>query len=395
MARASVRMERRFDCAGWLGRLEKTNRISDLPPAMATPSPQSIEILLRVAGGPAIEADGAGSYRCEGRVKLDSEQFGPSALRVHLSAPILESIAKGAGSEDLISADAMERMFLDSLYERMRAAGAEPNEDAAGTDSPSLDGRPLAFSCDNVLAAENAALDFLSLAFGDQARIDLWQIDVMGDAALVRCGPLVSDANPKENELGALVRFGFVSAIRDEDTGEIVGFEQSGGSAWNLTQIAVALSRSDLAEMDRALPPFVGPLPGARLDAISALIGERIREQLASHLTDANIAVSSWRGELGAFSLAPTGKGTPIFEIDIVANRPRMLDDDLKNAAIKALGGKGVPHLEKTKNKELVCLRAVGGFMKERTSNVRSAQSSEPSTDRPDNTPKKRPGPPA
>lgn len=336
---------------------------------MATSSPQSIEILLRVAGGPAIESDGSGSYRCDGDVKLDSEQFGPSALRVHLSAPILESIAKGAGSEDLISADAMERMFLDSLYGRMRAAGAEPDEDAS-----SLDGRPLAFSCGNVLAAENAALDFLTLAFGDQARIDLWQIDVMGEGALVRCGPLVSDPNPKENELGAVVRFGFVSAIRDEDTGEIVAFEQSSGSAWNLTQIAVALSRSDLAEMDRALPLFVGPLPGARHEAISALIGDRLQEQLASHLIGSDLAISSWREERRAFS--PGTTAIPIFEIDIVANRPRMLDDDLKNAAIKALGGKGVPHLEKTKNKELVCLRAVGGFMRERTSNARSAQSS-------------------
>lgn len=287
---------------------------------MENSSRPSIEILLRVEGGPAIKPDGAGSYRCEGVVKLDSEKFGPSAIRAY-PIPIAEE-------DELLSTDEIGPIFVNSLYGRMRAAGAEPDEET-----------PLAFVCQDIMAAENTALDFLSLAFGDQIRIELWQIDPRGDPTLVRCGPLVDD--PKEGELGAVFRFGFTSDIAVEVGESSTGFqERDEVASGRIPYFAVALSEAAFAEIDQSLPLFVGPLPGARLDAIATLLGERFRNGLTHYGVSDGTPIHAWResnGEIPGFGR----ESIPIFEISFATSAPLPGEHAIEDAIFMAGLGRG------------------------------------------------------
>lgn len=279
---------------------------------MSAPSYPSIEILLRIDGGPAIGPDGTGSYKCKGDIVLDREGFGPTAIQVRFPrAKEAGKLFPDADAGFPISGDEAETLFLGSLIDRLGAAGATLDSEAEDSLSPvRLDGKPLAFTCSDVMAAQNTALDCLSLAFGGDMAIEIWSVDEDGMTHTLSAGPLVADgAIPS---LGAIVCFGCVSTIRDEISGQILDFQE--GS----TNAAIALSKAEFAEIDKSLPLFVGPLPGARLDAIATLLGERFLKQLKLDPASTGMPVVSWH-EWGRSPIIEVNIALPSIEARAVA----------------------------------------------------------------------------
>lgn len=296
---------------------------------MANCPASSIEILLRLDGGPAVEADGSGSYRCQGKVALDADGFGPSAIRIQFPGPVADSFLPPTSGGEIVSLSETADLFVLALVSRMRAAGAEldpEDEDASIPVFPPLGEKPFRFVCRSILEAENTALGCLSLAFGRQADIRLWSIGAHGNATAIDAGPVARE--PRDDAIGAVIRFGCAALICDEESDRLQNIAVGDHA------VAAALSQSDMASLDKSLPNFVSPLPGDRLEAIAALLSCRYREKLSQALPPGQGLIPV----LGHREI----DGIPQIDIDISITTAMPDISAMEKAARGALGASGV-----------------------------------------------------